>query len=762
MPLLALLTTPALAAPVDPVELEARWDAEVFPVVERYCFDCHGEGIREGELDLEDFPDIASMQADRERWKRIRGHIDQRLMPPVDEDQPSDEQRRLLVEWIDAAVFPVDPDNPDPGRVTIRRLNRIEYENTVHDLLGIRTPLRDHLPPDDSGYGFDHIGDVLTLSPAHLDRLLDTAGIALDAALHPEPMPYPRRQVAGKDLAGHGLVRDRARWLVTNGRVGIEHRFERDRRYRIRFRAGGTPGKRVAPLVELRLGGERIAEFPIERPLDAAGDYQVDYRPAKAGRQPVEIHFINDFHDPGLPAEEGRDRNLLVESLAIEGPLDGPRPAKPASHRRIYLDREADESDADYTRRVLKRFADRAFRRPCRDDELERYLALAASAREDGLDPIDCDAAIRLALETMLVSPAFLFREEPQPAPDDPGRIHRIDEHSLASRLSYFLWSTMPDAELRRLADEGRLRDELDAQVARMLASPKAEEFVRHFTGQWLQLRDLAQSFPSRRHFRDWQGALAGDMRRETEMLFAEMTAADLPVTTLLEADFTFVNERLARHYGIDGVEGRKFRRVEVEAPERRGLLGHGSFLLVTSYPTRTSPVLRGKYVLENLLDTAPPPPPPNVPQLEAPSRHGKGLSLREQMERHREDPSCAACHALMDPTGFGLEGFDGVGRRRTEENGRPINDRGQLAGGARFAGPAELRAILLRDHREEFLRSVASRMLTYAIGRGTDWYDRPAIDRIVRETRVADEGTRAMIRAVVDSAPFQYRRGDG
>lgn len=749
---------PVLAAPAPVAELEARWRDEVLPVVERYCYDCHGEGIREGELDLEDYPDIASMQADRERWKRIRGHLDQKLMPPVDEDQPSADQRALLLEWIDAAVFPVDPENPDPGRVTIRRLNRTEYENTVHDLLGIRTPLKDRLPPDDSGYGFDHIGDVLTLSPTHLDRLLETARIALDEALHPDPMPFPRRSVAGSELEGHGSKRGRNRWLTTNGTVGIDHHFAQAGPYRVQLRAGGTPGNRIAPAVELRIDGEPAGTIQVDAAVDQPSSYPLDIRVADRGKHRIELSFTNDFFDPELGPEEGRDRNLMIERLEVIGPLDGPRLPKPESHRRVHLEREPGEADPDYLRRVLHAFASRAFRRPLAGGELERYLGFATRMQAEGAG---LEESIRIALEAMLVSPAFLFREEPQPDPDDPGSIHAIDEHALASRLSYFLWSTMPDERLRQLADQGRLRAHLDSEIERLLDSPRSDEFVRHFAGQWLQLRDLAVHFPSRRHFPGWNRSLRDDMRRETELLFRELIVSDLPVTTLLDADFTFLNGKLARHYGIDGVEGRDFRRVEVESPTRRGLLGHGSFLLVTSHPTRTSPVLRGKFVLENLLDTAPPPPPPNVPQLEPPSRHGGQLSLREQMERHREDPSCAACHALLDPIGFGLEGFDAIGRWRDEENGKPIDDEGQLASGERFAGPAELREILLRHHREEFLRSVASRMLTYALGRGTDWYDRPAIDRIIREASGQGESTRAMIRAVIHSVPFQFRRGD-
>lgn len=740
-------------------ELETTWEAEIAPLFDYHCYECHGEGIKEGELALDEFGSIADMQADRERWKRIRTHIGQNLMPPLDEEQPTQDERDKMIQWIDSAVFPVDPDKPDPGRVTLRRLNRVEYENTLADLFGIRIKVQKLLPPDDSGYGFDNIGDVLTLSPAHMERFLASARFALDQATHPDPMPYPSRTIQGRAMKGEGHRDENGHFLFRNGAASTSVDFPVAGSYRLSVRAGGTQGAKEGPQMQLRFGEEDLGTWEIKDPLDDPGLTEVVFTVTDPGQHRLAASFLNDWFDADYPDPTARDRNLLVRSFSISGPLDAPRPPKPASHRRIYGERRSGESDDAWASRIFSSFARRAFRRPPEPGEAERYLHFLRLARKEGRS---FDHGVRHGLEAMLVSPAFLFREEPQPEPDNPKRIHPISEHALASRLSYFLWSTMPDPTLMKLADEGQLRANLKQEVERMLNSTKAEQLVRNFTGQWLQLRDLGSVRPSRRRFPKFDLALRADMAKETGLLFTHMIRENRALTDLIEADYTFVNGRLAKHYGIEGVKGDSFEMVSLKGQPRRGILGHGSFLLVTSHPLRTSPVLRGKYVLENLLDMAPPPPPPNVPQLTPPEKHGRGLSLREQMEKHREDPGCASCHALMDPIGFGLQNFDANGSWRTKENGKPIDASGQLGEGQNFQGADDLRKLLIEHHREDFLRSVSSKMLTYALGRGTDWYDKPAIDRIVTETQAQNLGTRALIHALIRSVPFQYRRGEG
>ncbi len=753
--LLLLAAAPALAA-----SPQAGWEAEVLPWLENYCYDCHGDGVDKGDLDFDDFDSIESMIADRERWKRIRGHIDHHLMPPPDEFQPPAGDRAKIVEWIDSAIFPTDPEHPDPGRVTLRRLNRVEYQNTLRQLLGVKVRVSDLLPPDDSGYGFDNIGDVLTLSPAHLDRFLKAARLGLDAALHPGPMPYPGQQFAGRKLAGDGNSSDDGHFLYTQGAVTATARARKPGRYRIVVEAGASRAGDEPARLQLVINDRPLTEWKILPQLAEPGPHEFEIKLSEARDEiPIRIAFVNDHYDPDASDPARRDRNVLVKSVRFEGPLDGPRLPKPEPHRRIFGERPEGADEEAWATEIFRRFARRAFRRPPRDGEAERYLHFIRLAKEEGRS---FEEGVRHGLEAMLVSPFFLFREEPQPEPDNAAKIHRIDPHALASRLSYFLWSTMPDERLMKLAEEGRLHDQLDAEIDRMLDSDRADALVENFAGQWLQLRDLRSARPSRRSFPRFDLRLRSHMETETRLLIRHLIREDRPLTELLDAEYTFVNEPLARHYGIDGVKGRDFRKVSLEGTPRRGLLGHGSFLLVTSHPLRTSPVLRGKYVLENLLDTAPPPPPPNVPQLTPPGKHGEGLSLRQQMEKHREDPACSSCHALMDPIGFGLQNFDADGSYRTEEGGDPIDASGQLAGGQAFQGADELREILLRDHQHDFHRSVASKLLTYALGRGTDWYDKPAIDGIIRETTESGGGTRAMIKAVIRSVPFQYRRGDG
>lgn len=736
--------------------VEERWRKEILPLMETYCHDCHADGVKKGELSLDRYQSIADMQRHRDVWKRVREHIRHRLMPPLDEDQPADSERDKLLAWIDDAVFPVDPAKPDPGRVTLRRLNRTEYQNTLRDLFGVEVKVDDLIPPDDSGYGFDTIGDVLTLSPAHLERYLEAGRLVLDTAIKPGAMPRPSRTFKGESLTGDGRRSGSGHYLASPGQATARFKPSRPGRYRITISASGTMGADVPPLMELRIDSRKLHEWSVDAPLDEPRNYSREIQ--LDGNRPLEVAlaFTNDFWEEHYPDPARRDRNLMIHSLRITGPLDGPPPAKPKSHHRIFIPRKPGEEDRSYAARVLNLFARKAFRRPPRDGEVERYLDLVDLAKTEGVE-----SGVRLALEAMLVSPAFLYREEPQPEPDNAERIHRIDEHALATRLSYFFWSSMPDQRLMELASRGELRERIDAEIDRLIASPRSLEFVSNFTGQWLRLRDVPASQPGRRAFPSFDRRLQGAMRRETEMLFAHIVREDLPIATLLDADFTFVNQALARHYGIPDIEGEAFRKVQLADSRRHGILGHGSFHLLTSYPLRTSPVLRGKYVLENLLDTAPPPPPPNIPQLDPPSRHGDRSSLREQMERHRDDPGCASCHKMMDPIGFGLENFDASGAWRELDNGKPIDNSGELANGRKFHGVEELRKVLTTDHRSDFHRAVASRLLTYALGRGLDWYDKPALDRIVAETEAAEGSSRALLRAIVRSVPFQYRRGD-
>jgi hypothetical protein len=719
------------------------YTTRILPILERYCYDCHADGLKKGGVTLDSHRDIQSLFADRDLWERVRTQIDFRLMPPPDEEAPGDAERGQLLAWIDDAIFPVDPDNPDPGHVTLRRLNRGEYRNTIRDLLGVGLDVDAILPPDDTGYGFDNIGDTLSLSPAHLERYFDAAEQALDLAVRTGPMPRERQSANG-------------RFLTTHGEVGARFEVPRPGRYRVEITAGGTPGGDADPHMELRVGGRLLHAWDVTAKDSSPEVHAHVWQIEDAGRLHVSAAFTNDFYDENFPDPARRDRNLRIARIDLTGPLDGPPPQKPETHRRIFGEGRGsspDESASDYASRVIAAFAQRAFRRPVTDDEVRRFRDLALQ-RAGG----DIERGIRDALLAVLVSPSFIYREEATATASSAGGKSLVSEFALASRLSYFLWGSMPDERLLQLAAAGTLRENLSSETTRMLASAKSSSLVSDFAGQWLQIRDLDMITPDAGLFPQFDRRLAGDMRAETEYLIDHVIRGNLSVRTLIDADFTFLNERLAAHYGYPDISGGEFRKVPLASP-RRGILGHASVLTLTSHPTRTSPVIRGKYILHNILNTPPPPPPQNVPPLEAGRGEGRNLPLREQLERHRADPACSSCHALMDPLGFGLENFDAIGRWRVSENGHRIDPAGTLADGRAFTGPAELLEILRQDPQDRFLRTAASKMLTYALGRGLEYYDRPAIDRIVSRAKEDDGRIHSLIHAVIQSVPFQYRR---
>ncbi len=729
---------------------EDAYSAGILPILERYCYDCHADGLKKGGVTLDSHRDMKTLLADRDLWERIRTQIDFRLMPPPDEDAPDDEKRGQLLSWIDDAIFPVDPDNPDPGHVTLRRLNRSEYRNTIRDLLGVGIDVNAILPPDDAGYGFDNIGDTLSLSPVHLERYFDAAEQAFDLALKIGPMPRERQSANGGRLRGDGHPRDTGRYLTSNGEVAARFEVLRPGRYRVEITAGGTPGGDADPHMELRAGDRLLHAWDVKARDSSPDVHAHEWQIESAGRLRVSATFTNDFYDENFPDPARIDRNLRIARIDLTGPLDGPPPQKPSTHRRIFGE-PSDVSDGVYASRVIADFARRAFRRPVTDEELRRFRDLALQ-RAAG----DIERGIRDALVAVLVSPSFIYREEA--AASTAGGKSLVSEFALASRLSYFLWGSMPDERLLQLAAAGTLRENLASEITRMLASEKSSSLVSDFAGQWLQTRDLDIITPDAGLFPQFDRRLAEDMRAETEHLVAHIIRENLPVHTIIDADFTFLNERLAAHYGHPDVSGAEFRKVPLASP-RRGILGHASVLTLTSYPTRTSPVIRGKYILDNILNTPPPPPPQNVPPLEASREEGRNLPLREQLERHRSDPACSSCHALMDPLGFGLENFDAIGRWRESENGHRIDPAGTLADGRAFTGPAGLLDILRQDPHDRFLRAAASKMLTYALGRGLEYYDRPAIDRIVSRAKEDDGRIHSLIHAVIQSVPFQYRR---
>ena len=736
------------------------FETHVRPLLDQHCFSCHGERKRAG-LDLRQYETAASVTRDRPTFEAVLQNLEGRLMPPENKLQPSADERAQLVAWLKRELFYVDCSKPDPGRVTLRRLNRTEYNNTIRDLVGVDFHPADDFPMDDVGYGFDNIGDVLSLPPVLLEKYLAAAGRILDQAIVTGPPPMPKRRYEGAKLTGGGGNEMGGRTLSIQGEVRVDHEFAAPGEYLVRVSASGDQAGPDPVKLGLRLGGRPVRDFAVTAKAGALQVCEARVAVATAGEQALSAAFLNDYYAPDDPDPANRDRNLHIAWIEVAGPIPTSPPVLPESHRRIFFAAPAEatpEAALTCARQLIAEFTRRAYRRPVTPEEVERLSRLFGLARADGES---FESGVKLALQAVLVSPHFLFRGELQPEPDNPKAVHPVNEFALASRLSYFLWSTMPDAELFRLAGEQKLRSHLAAQVQRMLKDPKARALVDNFAAQWLQFRNLEIAAPDAATFPGFDDALRAAMRRESELFAEHILREDRSVLEFIDADWTFVNGPLARHYGLSGVDGDAFQRVGLEGTRRGGVLTQGSFLTITSNPTRTSPVKRGKWVLENFLNTPPPPPPPDVPLLDESKQAQLTGTLRQRFEQHRADPMCASCHALMDPIGFGFENFDGVGGWREQDGGFQVDASGQLVSGETFQGPAELKRILLTARRGEFLRCLASKLLTYALGRGLEYYDQCAVDSVVAALAAGDYRFSALVQGVVDSVPFQQRRGE-
>jgi mono/diheme cytochrome c family protein len=728
-------------------DFAASYEQGLLPFLRQYCRDCHGDGARKGEFAFDRYQDVDALKRDRAVWTKVLKLLKVGVMPPVDADQPSAEERARAVKWLDHQLFYVDCSQPqDPGRVTVRRLNKSEYNHTIRDLLGIDFRPAQDFPADDTGHGFDNLGDVLTVPPLLLEKYLDAAEDIAERAVRVHSPLYARTRYAAKPK---GNVRDliEGKVLIVKGPTTQQaFAFPRTGSYVIRVQAKVEPAGEEPGKIEVRLGTRTVHTFAVKD----AGQVDVFETAVQAeqGTQNVAATLLNN----------GTDKSLHVGYIEVEGPLeftDQERRAQPL----VRVVPRGSENPGQAARANLQPFLPRAFRRPVAAEECERYVALAqrALARGDSFDQ-----AMNLTLQAVLVSPHFLFRVE-------GGRrreagIEMLDDFALASRLSYFLWSSMPDDELLRLAGQNRLHepDVLRAQALRLLDDPRADALVANFAGQWLGLRRLTTKDvqPDAAQFPDFTDQLRLDLWKETELFFGSIVRSNSSIYELLNGQYTFLNERLARHYGIDGVSGPEFRRVNFTEARRAGVLTQGSILTLTSHPSRTSPVKRGEWVLTNLLGDAPPEPPPSVPTLEQTRAAHPALTLRQQMERHRRDPGCASCHQVMDAIGFGLENFDPVGRWRDQDGRQPIDSRGALPTGEVFDGPVELIAVLKR-RKTEFGRCLTEKMLTYALGRGVEWYDKCAVDEILAQL-ARDDRFATLILGIVQSAPFQLRRVQG
>jgi hypothetical protein len=802
--------------PAGATQTASTFEKQVRPFLASTCYGCHNATVKAGDLNLELYQTAASFSQSRGVFERVLRKLRAGEMPPKSVPRPDENELKAVIASIESELdIEARLSKPDPGRVTARRLNRAEYNNTVRDLAGVALRPADDFPQDDSGYGFDNIGDVLSLSPVLMEKYLSAAEkVARTAIFGPEELKptMTRHRVPGRavvpsrtplfdyDLTG----------LTLAAAVHTAQRFPVDGEYIIRVFLGGSRPVGSEPfqialwiddrkvqavefdpvktavfddLEKQELGG-KAQEFRLRVP---AGDHRVSasiprfyeglparYKGPNPSPRTVAPPRFNppprlppdkvaerrkEFEERLAAAEKAPVNEARINALEIGGPYNQAKGPSPDSLRKIYTCGHLNgKHRLSCARMIVSTLARRAFRRPVTLHEINRLIALVAQAQKRG-DPFE--EGLCQALQALLVSPHFLFRVEQGDGVSRTDAPHPIRQHELASRLSYFLWSSMPDDELLDLADRRRLREPavLAAQVLRMLKDRRAASLVENFGGQWLELRKLESVRPDRKRFPEFDEYLRASMQRETEMFFANIIREDRGILDFIDADYSFINERLARLYRIPGVTGPEFRNVRLPADSRRGgVVTQASILTVSSLATRTSPVLRGKWILDKILNAPPPPPLPDVPNLDE-TRIGTAASLREQLEMHRQNATCASCHARMDPLGFGLENFDAIGAWREQDGRFPIDASGLLPDGRSFKGPEELKAILKSD-RDAFAESLTEKLLTYALGRGLESYDKPAVKKIVTRLSAEDYRFSSLIRGIVESLPFQMRRG--
>jgi hypothetical protein len=805
----------------------ARFHKEIQPLLTQYCSDCHMDGMKKGGVSFDEVGSDKDLLAKRDLWLAVLQNVRAGLMPPPKKDRPTAAEQQRLADWIKFDAFRINRNNLDPGRVTVRRLNRVEYRNTIRDLMDVEYNTAGEFPPDDTGYGFDNIGDVLTVSPMLLEKYLVAARAIVSEAVPSNGRTMPERIVYGNQFKradgvagseeprrnrreGNLLLSYYERALATNS-----FRAEHAGRYKLtlnlaaneRFVENAFDYNKCRLI--FRVDGQELWRREFSREIGQSFHHEVE-RDWKEGSHDLVFEL-----EPLTPDQKQvRSLSLRIDSVVVRGPDDKQYWVRPRNHER-WFPKDAPEKPAArrvYAGELLKDFASRAFRRPVDEETVSRLVSLAESVYS--APGKSFEAGVAHAMVAVLASPRFLFREE-DVEPKSRGQTYAsLDEYSLASRLSYFLWSSMPDAELTRLAGAHQLRANLGAQVKRMLADSRSRAFIQNFTGQWLQARDVetvvidARAVLAREErvdperdrlrarFRELRnkpeeelteaekdelkkmrgeffrrfgtprveltGELRQAMRQETEKYFEHIIRQDRPLLELIDSDYSFLNERLAKHYGVDDVRGDELRLVHLPPGSvRGGILTQGSVLAVTSNPTRTSPVKRGLFVLDNILGMPPPPPPPDIPPLEDAAKGVKDHepSLRETLELHRQKPLCSSCHNRMDPLGLALENFNAMGMWRDHERGQAVEVSGKLMTGESFADVRELKKLLAEKHSRDFYHCLTEKLLTYALGRGLDYYDVETVDVIVGG--VEKEGGRfsALLNGIIESAPFQKRR---
>ena len=762
--------------------------------VEKYCSKCHSSEDPQAELVLTRFSDSDSILRERKIWMNVMKQVQSASMPPKEESTPSVSESEKFVEHIKAIFDHADRNaKPEAGRVTMRRLNRLEYKNTIRDLIGVDFDPTSEFPSDDIGYGFDNIGDVLSLPPVLMERYLDAADGILARAITPDPPAVPKRHLssqytepASADVAAK-LIENSYRRLDTSTKEGIElgpihtqYQWDASGEYTFRTKLYGVSSDAQNVQGVILLHGKDLPNPSSDAELDSiSGNFPRPARILKTFEVTAKAADQAQVIEVNIPALANRDRvmvgqlkkpegqsaKLYIEHLALDGPLD----TRPESHRRL-LAVTAGKSVPEQTREALGRFMRKAYRRIVEPEELEKLSQWVDKMTAGGEK---WEAAMQIAMQAVLCSPKFLFRVEPDDRPASAD-IRSLDAFAVATRLSYFLWSSMPDDLLLEAAEKGTLEQELASHVHRMLADERSSALIQSFSTQWLQIQRLESFAADTQSFPSFNAKLKSAMLRETELFFESVLRENRSVLELIDTNYTFLNETLAKHYGIadtvgnwmgqpaskpDGkpIQGDTFQRVSLQDRNRGGLITQASVLAVTSNPTRTSPVKRGRWILEQFLGAPPPPPPPNVPELPSKSEDVSTASLRKRMEVHRQNPSCANCHAKMDPIGFALENYDAVGAYRTKDGAFDIDASGEFADGSKFSGPGDLKSIILAK-REDFVRCLAEKMLTYALGRGLEYYDRPTIEKIVRSMPGQEYKIQGMIQEIVLSEPFLKR----
>lgn len=802
-------------SPTQKTESVTTFEKSILPFLSTNCYMCHNSKLNSGELNLEAHKTADSIVKDRVTWEHVLQKVQSGEMPPKGMPRPAEAEMKAFMSGIESEFERADRlAKPDPGRVTARRLNRAEYNNTVRDLLGVNFRPADDFPQDDSGYGFDNIGDVLSLSPVLMEKYLAAAEkIARTALFGPEVMKPTllRHRPQGRKIIPiiTPLMEYDLTGLSLPNAVHVTHRFPVDGEYVIRVFLGGVRPAGSEPLQlglwvdgkqvqALDFDSEGIASFSDDR-QDFGGMTREFRTKITAGDHWVAASILRLYEGlppsyngpnpskrppPTLPefkprsgdtpertaerrkrfeaqrAEKVAANEARISSLEVGGPYEQVKGPSVESLKNIYTCGHLDgRHQPACARKIVTNLARRAYRRPVTSQEIERLLGLASTVQQRG---DSFEEGLALTLQAMLVSPHFLFRIERDQKATETETAHAISQHELAARLSYFLWSSMPDDELMSLADRQMLRkpDVLAAQVRRMLKDSKSSALVENFGGQWLELRRLESIKPDRERFPEFDEYLRMLMRLETERFFESVVREDRSILDFIDGNYTFLNERLAQFYKIPNVSGPELRRVDLTGnPHRSGVLTQASVLTVSSYATRTSPVLRGKWILENILNAPPPPPPPGVPNLDE-AAVGESASLRQQLEQHRQNPTCASCHVRMDPLGFGLENYDAIGAWRNEDGKFAIDASGLLPDGRSFKGSHELKAILKTD-RDAFARGLTEKLLTYALGRGLESYDRRTVKEIAVKLSADDYRFSSLVLEIANSLPFQMRRGD-